>query len=279
MAIYLDANILVSWANFAAAERLALTIVARDLRQHIVVPELALEEAAERHRRILTDHVSAYENARKAINAFFDRSAVPDDPVPAIDAIVEDWKTSVAGSMAILPISEVAAREGLLREVRRHPPARQVGDGTKDPRATGARDAAIWLDIVAHHKASSEPGYLISKNKDFVSGGNLRSVLSAELEGSSSFPPLRAYLSVFAFLDLGAVNTEYTLTREALEERAVLSLQVLLPLTEALPRAIFGPRATHLDYGTKVTEMELLSIRSFRRYEKDSDAVTVADTI
>lgn len=172
MAIYLDADIVWGWKDFAHLDRVALTIAAQQLGQRVVMVGLTADEAEATLRRDLSESWSAYEDARKKINKLFDRDAL--DQVPSsLHDVVADWRTSLERHIDLIPVAERAAEAALQREIARKPPAKALLDGKgKDQGGAGARDAAMWLTIVEDHKSRDEPGYFITKNASDFGKGN-----------------------------------------------------------------------------------------------------------
>ena len=60
-------SVLWSWRTFAAADRLALSIVAHQLGQAVFIPSIAMREAEERYRRDLETIVERFERTQSDI--------------------------------------------------------------------------------------------------------------------------------------------------------------------------------------------------------------------
>jgi len=134
------------------------------------------------------------------------------------------------------------------------------------------------LDVVANHIAREEDGHFITANaRDFMSGGRLRSELAADLAGTTR--PLTLHTSTFEFVDLGRVVPGFGLDPQDIESRASATVRLVLPLANALPHAAFGRLEARSEYGARVASVELLEVRSLRRYAKGNDALTVINAI
>jgi hypothetical protein len=86
VAVYLDANVLWPWRSFTEPDRLALSIVAHQIGQEVLIPEVAAEEAESHYRRSLEDAVENFERAGRDLNRLFGRDFAYDpraDPVAA----------------------------------------------------------------------------------------------------------------------------------------------------------------------------------------------------
>jgi hypothetical protein len=69
--IYLDANVLIKWPDLAALDRVALSIVAAESSQEIVVPSIAMEEAESHFLRQLREAQAQIRVGQKTFNDLF----------------------------------------------------------------------------------------------------------------------------------------------------------------------------------------------------------------
>jgi hypothetical protein len=72
MAIYLDSNVLYPWRTFTELDRVAVSIVASQTKQFILVPWLVAEEAQAHYRRSLEGTVARLDSAISDVNRVFD---------------------------------------------------------------------------------------------------------------------------------------------------------------------------------------------------------------
>jgi len=161
MAIYLDANVLPADSHISSLGFSAIRAVARASNQVILAPELVIEEAVARREREIAD-------SQREVRQIWERwrRMGIDIAPPAIEdsrTLANIWKAELLSAVTSLPTSPEAFGEGIRREVWRIPPAR---DGR------GARDAVIWVTILAHHRELSEQSFFVTQNtKDFADPG------------------------------------------------------------------------------------------------------------
>ncbi len=156
MSIALDTNVLQRTRRLDAMQMTVLSAVARETGLRIWLPEIVLEEAVSLRSREATTAVTELQVARHRLA---DLGASVSVEAPDAAQIASDWRRGLETRFSVEPLSKDAARESLLREVRRVPPTR---DGK------GARDAAVWLTVKSMHLKSDGPTYFVSENvKDF----------------------------------------------------------------------------------------------------------------
>src|SRR6266545_5169508 len=156
MSIVLDTNVLQRARRLDAMQMTVLSAVARETGLPIWVPEIVLEEAVGLRSREAIGAVTELQAFRDRL-ADLGADVLLEAPDPA--QIAFDWRQNLETRFSVEPLSEAAAKESLLREVRRIPPTR---DGK------GARDAAVWLTVKSIHLKSDGPTYFVSENvKDF----------------------------------------------------------------------------------------------------------------
>ena len=154
MAIYLDANILWSWRTFDELDRVAVSIVAAQTQQRVLVPTIAAEEAEANLTRSLESIEAEWDAAVARLTDGFTIQYVYVEPVPSVERQVAAWRTRLQEFASPLPVDDGLALEALKREAWGTPPARRlIGDRGNDKGCRGARDAAIWLAIVRDHTA------------------------------------------------------------------------------------------------------------------------------
>lgn len=276
MSIYLDANILWSWRSFDEIDRLALSIVASQIGQRILVPEIAAAEAAAHYRRSLEEAVDEYESALRSLRKKFgDEFEEHRQLDPDIDEAVEVWEARLRELAEILPTRSEDALEGLHREISGIPPAKKRVP--KRP-GMGARDVAIWLTILGHHQRANEPSVFITKNKDdFASGGVLKPELAAELADLEH--PITLFLSLEDLI--ATLGTAVDSAPPPLDELRRLAQEPLRQAVRArpdIPPAYWGRLEPNLRYESELVNAQPVAIRAARRYEHGDDAVTLIDS-
>jgi hypothetical protein len=278
MAIYLDANVLFPWRSFTELDRVALTIVASQIKQRIVVPEIAAAEGEANYRRSLERGVGRLEAAHRDLNRLFDR----DEPLHLegvwVDGHVDTWRERLEILGDVLPAAGDDAIEALRREARRVPPARPQLDGKgADKGGRGARDCAIWLAVVRDHLSRTEEGHFITSDvTDFLSEGDLKPELVQDI-GDGALP-LRVYAGIEEFLRLlGLATEDVAVSLNELAQRVPRVLEVVLPATGHIPRAVYGPR-DDLRFNSEVKEATPTRVIAARHYAGSQDELTVVDS-
>jgi hypothetical protein len=128
MAIYIDANILYRWTTFAELDRIALTIVSHQIKQHVVVPEVAAWEAEGHFRRSLESAVAGLKRAQKEANSAF-KESLGQAPLPDVEERVAAWRERLHGTFSVVPTDPKGAVEGHRREALAiHPGRRRFND-------------------------------------------------------------------------------------------------------------------------------------------------------
>ena len=281
--IYLDANVLFNWLDLAALDRVALSIVAAESSQAIVVPSVAADEAEAQYLRRLESAARQIRDGQKVYNALFHTPPLT-EPVPEASGIIEDWRHSLLAHAKVVRPPDGTLEQAIRREIFRRPPARAILDGNgKDVGATGARDAAIWLTVVDHHRQATDDGHFISADRGFtVRTGEFKPELLKDLEGVDR--PLRHYDSVFDFLKrIGELVPSNELADalgiDELMRRAEPVVRRILPLTAAIPHAAFAGIENRYRYETVIHEARPARIRRGRRYDTPSGHLLVVDSV
>lgn len=183
MAIYLDANILYPWRSFTELDRVALSIVARQLGQEIYVPEVVAREARAHYRRSLQAAEAAFDAASAHLDRKFGQHFDPIlEPAPDIDERLDTWERGLRELATVLPLHADDARAAFEREIDGKKPAKLRPE--EDSGGGGGRDAAIWLTILRDLATREEDGYLLSTNhRDFGQAGGLHPDLAEEAAG------------------------------------------------------------------------------------------------
>jgi PIN domain len=281
LTIYLDTNVLHNWLDLAALERVALSIVAADSQQQVIVPSIAVEEAESHFVRRLRRASNQIRLGQKTFNELFHEPLLKEE-FPNIDKIISDWRIGLTRHASIIDPPEGAFEEAIRREIWRQPPARAIVDRNgEDAGATGARDCAIWLTVVNHHRSARDDGHFVSADRDFTfKSGQFKPELLADLSGIDR--PLHSYPSVFDFLKKSGqlVGTgDFDLTLEELQERAEPVIRRILPLVPVVAEAAFAGVVDRYVYDTVIHEARAVRIRSGRRYDTAGGHLFVVDSI
>jgi hypothetical protein len=282
MAIYLDANVLYSWKTFTELERVALTIVAQQIRQKVLIPDVAAWEAEAHFRRALERALRDLARAQKATGDAFRGQEIVHPPPPDVEARVVQWRDELGQFAETIPLDHDDAAEAYRREAFGQQPAkRRRNERGDDIGGTGGRDAAIWLTIVRDHAARGEEGHLITSNvKDFGGTDELKPALRDDI--SANAPTLHNYGSTDDFLALlGRPKRDAPVDLADVQRRLPRVLRVVLPSTSHVPRAIFGEdfdwHAFH--YVTDLKAARVTRVVASRRYEQETEAITVVNAV
>jgi PIN domain len=276
MAIYLDANALWSWRTFTEGDRLAVSIVARQLGQRVLIPWIAAREAEEEYQRSLQDALDELDRAFNILERRFDSSfELTLEPQPRVDFYVATWRRRLEEFADILPKSEGDALQALEREISGTPPA-----APRTPRkpGRGGRDAAIWLSIARHHASSDEEGHLLSSDKVFSNGhGELNQELRSDLGDNPR--AMRVYSDLESFLSrLGTTARGRHVTLPELQSLATPALADALISSVDMTLAVWGTEPpTRWRYTTRLEDAEPVELLEQRRYEQGDDAVLVVN--
>jgi PIN domain len=275
MAIYMDANALWSWRTFTEVDRLAVSIVARQLGQQVFIPWIAAREVEEEYRRSLEDATDSLNRAHETLERRFNMEFELDlEPWPDIEDQVMVWRRHLDELALRLPLHDDDARTAFEREITGAPPA-----APRVPRKAGrgGRDAAIWLTIARHHTEAKEQGHLLSADKVFSDGdGGLNKTLRADLGDGAH--DMRVYRDLATFLArLGKTVSGRTLTLDDLRVLAIDALKNELEFSLEIPIAVWGELAPDLRYSTGISEARPVELLEQRRYEQGDDAVIVVN--
>ncbi|WP_097881616.1 MULTISPECIES: PIN domain-containing protein [unclassified Streptomyces] len=148
--------------------------------ERIGVPWMVMEERA---AQLAIKYRETYCKADQALEQLraISPGSVPDLAEPDEEAVREQFRDQLRELAVILPTTEAALREGVVRESNALPPA-----GTKKGEKVGARDVAIWLSAVEYARNNpSETIYFVSSNtRDFTAGdGPYPPPMDADIEG------------------------------------------------------------------------------------------------
>lgn len=142
----------------------------------LAIPEMVLIEHLAGQRQI------RLESLARAQRAAGDNSAYDDLDIAAnIDGELAEYEQSVRKLMTVLPLTDGDAREALIREARRIPPAKESSDGP----GKGARDAAIWLAVLRETNTSDRISF-VSLDKNAFGDSELKQYLRDEANSNPS---------------------------------------------------------------------------------------------
>ena len=183
MAIYLDSNAMHRWHTFAELNRVAISTIARQKMQRVIVPWLVFEELRGHHERHLTETRDRLKTAIENASSLFDEQGeFHYDPEPDIDGQLASWEERFRQFAEILDPHKDDVIEAFRREVKGISPARRE----RGKPGIGGRDAAIWLSIVRDHNERGEDGYFVTSDKGFgTSDGKLRPPMSTDVAGGT----------------------------------------------------------------------------------------------
>lgn len=232
MAVYLDTNQLHGWSTFTELNRLAISIVAAQLGQPLVLPQIVAEEAEAQFERWLQATLHRYEQAEADLTKLFESV----EPGPDSSRRLDQWRAQRDEVFEIASLRAEDAVEGLRREMRGAPPAKPR---QPDKPGAGARDVALWLSLVRDHRARGEESHFITANhKDFLRGGDLKPALGADLDKA---PPLRIYPSTDAFVaQLGEATDDHPVELSRLQDQAASAVREGLTDSNAVAEAVFS---------------------------------------
>lgn len=284
MAIYLDTNALYRWPTFTELDRLALSVVASQLSQAILVPSLVVDEAAAHRRRALEAVIAAHTTAADRLERAFGTEDIHVEPYPDVDGAMATWHRRLRQFARIIETTPSHAMEGLQREISGRPPAKpretppndDARKGSGRRKGAGARDAAIWMTIVEDVRARREHGYLISKDQDFGRDGRLFYELRDEIEPYS----LELHAEVASFVSRIGERAEGAITLQDLDELAASAVCEAVDASSEVGAATWsGDRIPHVQ-STRVSTATPLAILRASEYRPADGAtpITVADT-
>ncbi|MFF8942549.1 PIN domain-containing protein [Streptomyces sp. NPDC014864] len=183
--IILDTNILTKSGIDSATTDLVKIIRASDV-ERVAVPWMVLEELTA-HRAV--PYRQKYEAAEAALRSLKDGTPWPIRvTLPRMDLqrFQDEWRQKWLDVVDVVPTSEAALKQALIREANLLPPCKQVtikagGDTGK----IGGRDAAIWLTAVEYAREHpDETVYFVSNNtKGFGDGAAFPYPMNEDLTG------------------------------------------------------------------------------------------------
>jgi hypothetical protein len=278
MAIYLDANVLWPWLHFTEPERLAISIVAHQLGQEVLVPEIAVIEAEEELRRRIEEELEKLWGAERGLQRILgEEVGVELEPGVDVDRHIERWRGRLEGFATVLPLSGEDAMEAFRREIEGRRPARPRQKGKH---GAGGRDAAVWLTIVGDHLGRGEPGHLISADRKAFADeeGGLHRDLSSELSDAGG-EQMDYHSDAGGLIEtLGETGPSRPLDAQAVLERAREPVEAAAVDSRELAHAVWSEIRGDLRHRIQIEESDLLEISGQRRYEQGSDGVLAVDT-
>ncbi|MEV6653874.1 PIN domain-containing protein [Streptomyces sp. NPDC051219] len=201
-----------------------LRAIRRTKTERVGAPWMAVEELAAQKA---IEYVEAHRAAATALTQLRRKSHQVEPVLGAADpeGVRKLWRAKHGELLEILPTSEAALREGMLREANVLPPAKRRGEGNRAVKI-GARDVAIWLTAVEYARDHpDETVYFVSSNhKDFTKGGGAAypPPMDADVEGlGDRFRHLTNLGEVLALV-APRVEVDESEVRTVLAEHAVL---------------------------------------------------------
>ncbi|WP_329446593.1 PIN domain-containing protein [Streptomyces canus] len=170
--IILDTNILTKSGIDSATTDLVKIIRTSGI-ERVAVPWVVLEELTA-HRAV--PYRRKYEAAEAALRSLTEGTPWPIRvPLPQMNLqrFQDEWREKWLAVVDVIPTSEAALKQALMREANLLPPCKQVTINEGGERAKiGGRDAAIWLTAVEYAREHpDETVYFVSKNTtDFGDG-------------------------------------------------------------------------------------------------------------
>ncbi|MGW5928781.1 PIN domain-containing protein [Streptomyces anulatus] len=243
--------------------------------ERVGVPWMVVEE---RSAQLAIKYRETYRKAAQALDQLR-RDApgpVPELGEPEEDAVRERYREQLRELADILPTSEAALREGVVRESNALPPA-----GVKKDMKVGARDVSIWLSAVEYAKSNpDEKVYFVSSNtKDFTAGdGPYPYPMSKDLEGVSDRFVHLAQLADLLKVVAPSVEVAPERVMELLPlsikhfRKAVMAhwgspVQAMFTPFPALSMSSGTTKAAHGWYGTdQTTQLKALNVTAVQGY-------------
>jgi len=142
------------------------------------LPELVFEEHLAHYRRDVEGASARCQTAESDLIRLIPDLHRQEQLLPDVDRAVEDRSQRLQRVFEIHPTPDEAAREALLREARRKPPAKTSQDG----QGSGARDVAIWLTAISACEESTEHTYFVATDINAFGRENLKHELAEELQ-------------------------------------------------------------------------------------------------
>lgn len=270
VAVYLDTNVLYGWTTFTALNRLAISIVAGQLNQPLVLPQIVADEAEAQLGREPQSAVDSYAAAERALQALFPIEYTHVEPYPDVHGRLAAWRRLRDEVFEIASMQPADAVEGLRREIRGVPPAKPRR-GRKP--GAGARDVALWLTLVRDHRQRGQESHFVTSNHtDFLNGNQLKHRLQRDLEGA---PPLHVYRSAEEFVaQLGHADDDRPIDLDTLKARAYDAVRDGLRDSFVVAYAVFS-ETEHLRIRSKVLDGAPTRLLKTRHYKRGDDAVTL----
>lgn len=273
MAIYLDTNVICRWRTFGELDRLALSIIADQIDQAIVIPEFVVVEACAHYERELQSAIEQFDRAEEQLSELFDLEYVHVEPQPDSDLWVTKWRERLEEMCEVTPTKASDAVLALEYEVRGRAPARERVPGKP---GIGARDAAIWLAILGDHNERGEPGHFLTKNtKDFFDGADLKPTLQQDLTGFEH--PMEVHEGIEGLLEkLGTSPQTASVSPEVVTRDAFEAVQHGLADSLIVPKVVFSSLANHR-FRTAIKEGKAQKVLRAQRFARDDESVLMVD--
>ncbi|MFI8365257.1 PIN domain-containing protein [Streptomyces sp. NPDC085612] len=243
--IILDTNILTKSDIGSATTDLVKTIRASEV-ERVAVPWVVLEELTA-HRAV--PYREKYEAAAAALDNLREGTPWPVLVVlPGMDLqrFQDEWRRKWLDVVEVIPTSEAAFKEAVIREVNLLPPCKPVVvSASGDTQKIGGRDAAIWLTAVEY--AREHPGetvYFVSRNtKDFGDGSAYPYPMSEDLAGiGDRFVLLTSWHDVVEkFAERTDVVDEEAVRSILSSEESLRAIAKEAVRLMAVPRGLVGP--------------------------------------
>jgi hypothetical protein len=271
VAIYLDTNALYGWNSFGELPRLALSLVADQLGQDIVLSELVVDEAAHNYCHSLHEVLDEYAKSVEKLNRYFGVifSALL-EPGPDIDGAERTWRRRVDQWATTIETTGDHALGGMHREIHRIRPAK---DSEAGPGA-GCRDAAIWLAIAAHHRESGQPGHLITKDPAFAEDGRLHPSLAAEIVESR---PMKLYPDVQSFVSQLGRYVDGNIDIVDLTQRGATAVIAGLEFLPEVRHSVWFEDSMPLRQRNDITHAEAVRVIRARNYSSRDTTISLVN--
>jgi hypothetical protein len=272
VAVYLDSNPMYGWRTLAELDRLALTILASEIGQDVIVPSLVAEELEGHLRRHLESAIEKFAAASSRVERLFDLEYVETEPGLDIERVLTQWRTGLNDAFGSCEVTADDALAGLQREVSGAPPARRP---EPDKPGVGGRDAAIWLAIVRDHADRGEPGHFITRDGGFWDGEKMKPQLTEDIAAGAE--PLTLYKDVASFLIGLGERDEVEVDPDDVQVRALPLIQAGLEHSPLLPRAVFDQDFHELEFRTDVIGGTIEHVTRARRFVGDLGEILLID--
>ena len=268
MAIFLDTNVL-PWQSSVDSIRFAIVpILAKEVGQEVMIPEIALEEACRLYQQKIEDIFSKYKSIYREVNYY---AEIPELILPSSQNLMQTWKASLLSKVKVIPTPEIIFREAIYREIHRKPPARE---------GRGARDAAIWLTIKHIHNQSVGNGYFVSQNtKDFASNSDGKE-LHPELRDEIGKTSEAFYYcnSIDVFVDKIATRSELEIKLTIFNDSEIVKTSIRKYIQDNLIlRDIFPSLPPGREYIASPIELLAKELRNIHTYKIEDRDVSIVD--